>query len=160
MPTFDAVSEVSHHELDNAVQQTAQEISRRFDLKDTSASAKYDQSEITLTADDAFQIEQIEKVLQTRLVARKIDIKVLDGQDVETNVSSATKKFKIKEGISTEDGKQINKMIKASKIKAQSSIMDGKVRVTAKKIDDLRTIMDMIKEHNFNTPIQFNNFRD
>ena len=47
-------------------------------------------------------------------------------------------------------------MIKESKLKAQSSIMENKVRVTAKKIDDLRTIMAMLKEEKFDIADEIN----
>jgi uncharacterized protein YajQ (UPF0234 family) len=160
MPTFDAVSEINHHELTNAVDQTNREISRRFDLKDTSANVKSDEKSLVITANDQFGADQIEKVLQTRLVARGLDLSVLQEDKLETGLSQYEKHFKLQEGIDTPNGKRINKLIKESKIKAQSSIMDGKVRVTAKKIDDLRTIMDMLKNEKFDMPLQFDNFRD
>ncbi|MEC7030302.1 MAG: YajQ family cyclic di-GMP-binding protein [Pseudomonadota bacterium] len=160
MPSFDAVSEINHHELTNAVDQTNREISRRFDLKDTAANVKSDDKSLVITANDQFGADQIEKVLQTRLIARGLDLGVLHEDKVETGLSQYEKHFKLQEGIDTPNGKRINKLIKESKIKASSSIMDGKVRVTAKKIDDLRTIMDMLKNEKFDMPLQFNNFRD
>ena len=160
MPSFDVVSEVNQHELTNAVDQTNREIKQRFDLKDSGASVSHEKDKITIAATDQFQIEQVEKILNTRLVARKIDMGVLKDPVVESSLGSARKIFTVQEGIDTPNGKKINQLIKGAKIKAQSSIMDGKVRVTAKKIDDLRSIMDMIKEEKLDMPVQFNNFRD
>ena len=160
MPSFDVVSEVNQHELTNAVDQTNREIKQRFDLKDSGATVSHEKDKITIAATDQFQIEQVEKILNTRLVARKIDMGVLKDPVVESSLGSARKIFTVQEGIDTPNGKKINQLIKGAKIKAQSSIMDGKVRVTAKKIDDLRSIMNMIKEEKLDMPVQFNNFRD
>ncbi|MBS3745384.1 MAG: DUF520 family protein, partial [Wenzhouxiangellaceae bacterium] len=38
MPSFDAVSEVDHHEIANAVDQANREVSTRFDFKGTNSS--------------------------------------------------------------------------------------------------------------------------
>jgi len=160
MPSFDVVSEVNQHELTNAVDQTNREIKQRFDLKDSGAAVSHEKDKITIAASDQFQVEQVEKILNTRLVARKIDIGVLKDSVSETALGSARKIFTVQEGIDTPNGKKINQLIKSARIKAQSSIMDGKVRVTAKKIDDLRSIMDLIKEEKLDMPVQFNNFRD
>ena len=160
MPSFDIVSEVDQHELSNAIDQANREIKQRFDLKDSGATVSHEKDKITIEASDQFQVEQVEKILQTRLVARKIDLGALKDGDIENALGSSRKHFTVQVGIDTPNGKKINQLIKASKIKAQSSIMDSKVRVTAKKIDDLRTIMAMIKEEKLDMPVQFNNFRD
>jgi uncharacterized protein YajQ (UPF0234 family) len=53
----------------------------------------------------------------------------------------------IKNGIEKEKAKIISKLIKDSGIKVQSSIMDEKIRVTAKKIDDLQLVYQMLRTH-------------
>lgn len=160
MPSFDAVSEVDSHELSNAINQANQEIARRFDLKDTGATVELDDNKIIITADDQFHVDQVEKVLEGRLIARKIDKKSVKEDKTESNLSQTRKYLTVQEGIDTATGKKINQLIKAGKIKAQSSIMDNKVRVTAKKRDDLQQIMQMLREEKFDMPLQFNNFRD
>lgn len=160
MPSFDAVSEVDSHELSNAINQTNQEIARRFDLKDTGATVELDDNKIIITADDQFHVDQVEKVLEGRLIARKIDKKSVKEDKTESNLAQTRKYLTVQEGIDTPTGKKINQLIKASKVKAQSSIMDNKVRVTAKKRDDLQEIMQMLREEKFDMPLQFNNFRD
>lgn len=160
MPSFDVVSEVDSHELSNAINQTLQEISRRFDLKDTGADVTLEKEQILIVADDEFHVDQVQKILENRLIARKIDIRSLKEEKIETNLSQARKYLSIQQGIDTPNGKKINQLIKGSKVKAQSSIMDNKVRVTAKKRDDLQAIMQMLREEKFEMPLQFNNFRD
>ena len=51
-------------------------------------------------------------------------------------------------------------MIKDKKMKVQAAIQGEKVRVTAKKRDDLQQVMSMLKEEEIDTPLQYNNFRD
>ncbi|MDC3181143.1 YajQ family cyclic di-GMP-binding protein [Gammaproteobacteria bacterium] len=160
MPTFDIVSEINHHEMDNAINQTVQEISRRFDLKDTSAEISFKDDTIKIAADDEFQLDQVEKILHSRLIARKLEKNILDPQTIENTVSGSYRHYQLKEGISTEVGKNINQLLKGSKLKVQSSIQQDKVRVTGKKLDDLQSVIALLKEQDYGLPLQFNNFRD
>ena len=50
------------------------------------------------------------------------------------------------------------KEIKQLKIKVQAQIMDQKVRVTGKKIDDLQAVIAHLKAHGPGYPLQFVNF--
>ena len=50
------------------------------------------------------------------------------------------------------------KEIKQLKIKVQAQIMDDKIRVTGKKIDDLQAVIAHFKEHGPEYPLQFVNF--
>ena len=52
------------------------------------------------------------------------------------------------------------KAVKASKLKVQAQIQDNQVRVTGKKRDDLQRVMSALREENFASPLQFENFRD
>ena len=68
--------------------------------------------------------------------------------------------IKLKDGLDSDTAKKINKAIKESGIKAQSSIQGDKIRVTDKKRDTLQQIMAFLKEQQFGVPLQFNNFKD
>jgi uncharacterized protein YajQ (UPF0234 family) len=59
-----------------------------------------------------------------------------------------------------EDEKKIIKNIKDSGLKVQASIMDDLVRVTAKKIDDLQSIIQTSKNWNLGIPLQYENMRN
>jgi uncharacterized protein YajQ (UPF0234 family) len=52
------------------------------------------------------------------------------------------------------------KMVKEAKLKVQVAIQGDKVRVTAKKRDDLQQVMRFFKESELEVPLQFDNFRD
>jgi uncharacterized protein YajQ (UPF0234 family) len=50
-------------------------------------------------------------------------------------------------GISKENGKVINKLIKESNLKVSSQYLDEKIRVTSKKIDELQKTFQMLRNH-------------
>ena len=81
------------------------------------------------------------------------------GNAQESN-NTASVDIDLIQGISTEIGKEINALIKSKKMKVQSSIQGDSVRVTGKKRDDLQDAILLIKDQNFDIPLQFQNFRD
>jgi uncharacterized protein YajQ (UPF0234 family) len=65
----------------------------------------------------------------------------------------------LQEGIPTEKGKEIVKIIKAEKLKVQTEIQKDQLRVRAKKIDDLQAVMTMLKEKDLDIHLEFLNYR-
>ena len=61
-------------------------------------------------------------------------------------------------GIETDDAKKIVKDIKQLGLKVQSQIMDKKVRVTGKKVDELQRVIAYLKDNGPEYPLQFINF--
>jgi uncharacterized protein YajQ (UPF0234 family) len=53
----------------------------------------------------------------------------------------------IKNGIDKDKARAINKIIKESGLKVSSSIMDDKIRLTGKKIDDLQEAFATLRAH-------------
>ncbi|MGK0291433.1 MAG: hypothetical protein ACI86H_002901 [bacterium] len=160
MPSFDIVSEINLHEATNAIDQANREVSTRFDFKGTNANFEQKEKLIILTAPSDFQLQQMRDILRAKLNKRNVDIKALDIEDPHISGSTAKQNINLIQGIETELGKKIIKIIKDSKIKLQTAINDNKVRVSGKKRDDLQKAMALLKESNFDIPIQFNNFRD
>jgi uncharacterized protein YajQ (UPF0234 family) len=68
-------------------------------------------------------------------------------------------KVELQEGISKENAKKVNKMIKESKLKVQSQIQGEQIRVTGKKIDDLQSIIAFLKKENLDISLQFINMK-
>lgn len=163
MPSFDIVSELNWQEVDNAVHQASKEIAQRFDFKGAQAEITFDKTKkiITLVANNEEKIENMVSILQSKAIKRQIDIKCLDQQKIEPKGGNLQKcDIKLKEGIEKEFGKKINSFIKDLGCKVQSAIHDDKVRVTGKQRDDLQQAMQALKGHDFEMPLQFNNFRD
>lgn len=160
MPSFDAVSEVNHHELSNAVDQANREVSTRFDFKGTGSNFVLNGSQITMNTESEFQLQQMYDMLCNKLVKRGIDISCLEMADPVIQLKTATQVVTVKEGIETTDAKKMVKLIKEKKLKVQAAIQGEQLRVTGKKRDDLQQVIALLKEGEFGVPLQFKNFRD
>ncbi len=160
MPSFDTVLEPNLVEVKNAVDQTAKEIGTRFDFKGSSAAVEHKDKEITLYADSDFQISQVDDILKNKLTKRGVDVRFIDAGKIEKIGGDKVKQvLKVRNGISTEDGKKIQQIIKGSKLKLQAAIQGEEVRVTGAKRDDLQAAMALIKK-DLDLPLSFKNFRD
>jgi uncharacterized protein YajQ (UPF0234 family) len=58
-----------------------------------------------------------------------------------------------------EKAKEIVRVIKDSKIKAQASIQEKQVRVSGKNRDDLQAVIALVKSKDFGIALQFTNYR-
>jgi len=160
MPSFDIVSEVDEHELNNAVDQSNREITTRFDFKGSESTFTLKDCEIDLESETEFQLQQMMDILQKKMVKRGIDIACLDIQEAKRVGKRALQKVIAKQGVDKDVARKIVKDIKASKLKVQAAIQGEQVRVTGKKRDDLQQIMALMKGSDTELPLQFTNFRD
>lgn len=162
MPTFDIVSEVDKAEVKNAVDQTNKEVGTRFDFKGT--DARIEQAELVLTvfAENEFQLDQVQDILNAKLAKRGVDIKCLEISDKIEKISGNKVKraCTIKVGVEIELAKKIVKLIKDSKMKVQASIQGDTVRISGKNRDDLQEAIAFSKKSITDFPLQFQNFRD
>jgi cyclic-di-GMP-binding protein len=158
---FDVVSEINHAEMHNAVVQAQHEIAVRYDFKGTKASIEFNKNDKTLTllADHKGQLETVIQVLKEKMAKRKVPVNALiRGKLEEASHDSVRETLSLHSGIDTDDARKIVKDIKQLKIKVQAQIMDDKVRVTGKKLDDLQAVIAHLKEHGPEYPLQFVNF--
>ena len=68
-------------------------------------------------------------------------------------------KIDIQQGIPIEKAREIVKLIKNSKKKAQASIQGDIVRVSSKDRDTLQALIAMVKHQDFGIDLQFTNYR-
>ncbi len=160
MPSFDIVSEVDMHEINNALDQAVRELGTRFDLKGVDASIELNEETITISAPEEFQITQIEGILRDKLTSRKVDTRSLEAGQVEGAGKVKRKAYTLRQGIDRDTAKTITKMTKDSKLKVQAQINGDKLRVQGKKRDELQQLMAMLRDADLDTPLQFDNFRD
>jgi hypothetical protein len=160
MPSFDIVSEVNLHEVTNAVDQATREVSQRFDFKGTNAKFELKDTVVTLSAQADFQLKQMLEILRLKLSKRGIDVACLKIDEPVTTGQTAKQVVTLRQGVDTELGKKIQRLIKDSKLKVQAALQDQQVRVTGKSRDDLQTAIAMVKKGGFDLPLQFTNFRD
>ncbi len=160
MPSFDVVSELDHHEVENAVDQASRELENRFDFRGTGAKFSREGSEVTLEAPADFQLQQMLDILKLKLAKRGVDLVCLEVKDPEVNLARAKQKVLLREGIDAESAKKLQRAIKDSKIKVQAAIQGDKLRVTGKNRDDLQATMALLRTLKVEAALQFNNFRD
>jgi hypothetical protein len=161
MPSFDVVSKVSWHEVDNALNQANKELAQRFDFKGSNTSIELKEEAFNVESADDFQVKQAVEVLHGKLAKRKVPLDSLEAGDVEpAGGGRSRQQIKVKSGIEEKTAKSIVKSIKTSKLKVQAAIQGDSVRVTGKKRDDLQNVIAMLKDESYGQPLQFENFRD
>jgi uncharacterized protein YajQ (UPF0234 family) len=160
MPSFDIVSELNLHEVANALDQANREVSTRFDFKGVNATLELKDEVVTLTAQADFQLKQMMDILRLKLSKRGIDLACMKIDEPIVAGQTAKQSVTLRQGIETELGKKIQRLIKDSKLKVQAAIQDKQVRVTGKSRDDLQTAMALVRGAKFDMPLQFSNFRD
>ena len=162
MASFDIVSSFDMQELDNAVNMVKRDILNRYDFKGTNSQISLNKQDknIKIVTSSTMKREAIVDMLQNRSISRKVSIKIFDFKEEEKASGMTVRQFvHLKEGISKENAKVINTLIKTFKLKVQSQIQGEQIRVAAKKIDDLQHIIGKLKEENLSIPLQYINFK-
>ncbi|QKI88391.1 YajQ family cyclic di-GMP-binding protein [Thiomicrorhabdus xiamenensis] len=161
MPSFDIVSELDKHELQNAVDQANKEVTTRYDFKGTESEFILNGTTVTMSTESDFQLKQMLDILIQKANRRNIDVKCMEEKAPTIQLKSAKQDIVMREGLDTAIAKKIVKAIKDSKIKVQAAIQGESVRVTGKKRDDLQAVMQLLRGmEEIEMPLQFNNFRD
>lgn len=161
--SFDVVSEFDKQELVNAVDQVKRDVSSRFDLKDSNSEIELEADKaITITTSDEMKLKNIYDILQSKLVKRNLNIRILDPQPMENALGGRVRRvYNLKKGLTQELAKKIVADIKDSKIKVQASIQGDQIRVSGKDKDNLQEVIRMLRsnEEKYDYPLQFTNYR-
>jgi uncharacterized protein YajQ (UPF0234 family) len=158
--SFDIVSEVDAHEVRNAFDQANRELLTRFDFKGTDTSITMDQDLLEVRSSTENRLKAAVDVLKEKLVRRSVSLKALsEGPILPAARGSVRMAIHVTRGISDDKARELTKFIKASGAKVQAQIMGEQVRVSSKKKDDLQEIIKAVKDHDFDIPIQFTNYR-
>ncbi len=161
MPTFDIVSKVDWHEVDNALNQASKELSQRYDFKGSDTSIELKEEAFLLESADEFKVKAALEVLEGKLAKRKVPLGALEAGEVEPAHGGRSRQtVKVRAGIDQDTARAIVKAIKVTKVKVQAAISGDIVRVSGKKRDDLQDIMQQVREKDFGLPLQFENMRD
>jgi len=159
--SFDIVSKVDVQEVRNAIDQALKEIRQRFDLKDSHSEINLEGSEtIQLASAGEYKLEAVREILGQKLVKRGVSLKNLTYGKVEPAAGqSVRQKITLQQGIPSERAKEIVKLIKDSKKKAQASIQGDTVRVTSKDRDELQSIIALLRGKDLGVELTFTNYR-
>jgi uncharacterized protein YajQ (UPF0234 family) len=160
--SFDVVSEVDAQEVDNAVNQAKKEVEQRYDFKGSHTSIELNQKEktVTLTTSDEMKLRALTEILNAKMIKRGVSLKALEyGAPQHAAGDTLRSVVKIKHGLSSEQAKEITKLVKDTKMKVQAQIQGDAVRITGKSKDDLQIAIQTIKGKDFEFPLQFTNYR-
>ena len=161
--SFDVTSTVDLQEVDNAINQARKEVGQRYDFKGSPAAIEFNKTESTMTliAEDAFKMDQLWDVLQTRLIRRSVPVKNLKLGDIETAGNSTVRRvITLQQGIPSDAARDIIKYLKDQKLKkVQANIQGDQLRISSPSKDELQDVMRLLKDHDFGIALQFGNYR-
>jgi hypothetical protein len=159
--SFDIVSKVDIQEVRNAIDQAMKEIRQRFDLKDTHSDVSLEgQDAIQLASSNEYKLEAVKDILAQKLVKRGVSLKNLTYGKIEpSSGQSVRQKISLQQGIPVEKAKEIVRLVKDSKKKAQASIQGDTVRISSKDRDELQAIIAMLRAKELGLELQFTNYR-
>lgn len=160
--SFDIVSEIDKAEMNNVFMQSEKEIQGRYDFKGTSAAIDWldDKKGLKITGDNDWQVDAVLDIVRKKLVGRGQSSKVLDlsKEKVVSNLKT-TWEIPFKQGLDQPTAKQIAADIRANAPKAKPQIQGDLVRVTSASKDELQKVINLLRESDYDTPLQFVNYR-
>ena len=159
--SFDVVSKVDRHEVDNALNQTGKELSQRFDFRGTNATIAWAGEEgVSLQADTEERVSAALEVFKEKLIKRNISLKVLDADEPQSSGKVYKIGATIKQGIESDVAKKIAKLIRDEGPKGvQAQIQGYQLLVSGKKRDDLQAVQQLVKSQDLDFAVQFTNYR-
>ncbi len=157
---FDVVSRVDMQEVRNAVDQALREVAGRFDFKNSVADIELDKEGLKLNSDDEFKLKALVEILQGKMTRRGISLLALDYGKVEPAAKGTVRQtISLKQGVDSDTGRKIAKLIRESGLKVQAQVQGEQVRVTGKDKDVLQAAIQKLKAAEFGIALQFVNYR-
>jgi hypothetical protein len=161
--SFDIVSEYDKAEMNNVFDQAKREMDSRYDFKGTPAEIDWlnpEKTGLKVTGSGDWQIDAILDIVRKKLASRNQSQKTLDtSKEVVTSNLKTTKEVPFKQGLDQEKAKKITALIRDNYPKVKSQIQGDTVRVTSSVKDDLQNVMQLLRQQDFDFPINFTNYR-
>lgn len=161
--SFDIVSDYDIARVTNAVEQTQREITNRYDFKGTKAALEFtdgNKEGVTITGDNRFHLESIIEILRKKLAGAEVSQKILDVSKDPVEGSMQIKwDLSFIKGLDQEKAKKVTKLIRDSYPKVKPQIQGEEIRVSSAKRDELQAVMALLKNAEFDFPLEFTNYR-
>jgi uncharacterized protein YajQ (UPF0234 family) len=158
--SFDVVSDFDQQELVNALDQVRREVATRYDFKGSKVSLELGKTEITLHADDEFRAGSVKDLLLTKAVRRGLSLKVFDFGKLEPAAGGTVRqRIGLQRGLSSEQAKEISKMVRDRFPKVKPTIQGDAVRVIGKSKDELQAVITQLRGLDYAVALQFINYR-
>lgn len=158
--SFDVVSDFDQQELVNALDQVRREVATRYDFKGSKVSLELGKTEITLHADDEFRAGSVKDLLLTKAVRRGLSLKVFDFGKLEPAAGGTVRqRIGLQRGLSSEQAKEISKIVRDRFPKVKPTIQGDAVRVIGKSKDELQAVITHLRGLDYAVALQFINYR-
>ena len=159
--SFDIVSKLDRQEVDNALNQASKEIGTRFDFRGVGASISWSgEQAVDIRANSEERALAVLDVFKDKLVRRGVSLKTLDADEPKLSGKEYRLAVALNEGITQDNAKKISKIIRDEGPKGVRAQVQGEeLRVSAKKKDDLQTVISLLKGKDFDFAVQFVNYR-
>ena len=160
--SFDIVSEYDKAEVTNAFMAAQREITNRYDFKNTPAAVEWlgDKDGFRVIGAGEWQIDSLIDILRKQVINRGQSPKILDLTKpiTETNMK-ASKDVPLVKGLDQDKAKQITKLLKETHPKAKCQIQGDAVRINSSSKDELQSVMQTVRSHDFDFALNFTNYR-
>ena len=160
--SFDIVSTIDLQEVRNAVLMTLKEVGQRFDFKGVLATVEFDEPKhlLKLQTQDPMKLRNLLDMLYGKLAKRGVPLKAVTPGEVQARAGdTVSQDLTLQQGIPQEKAKEIVKTIKDTKLKVQAQIQHDQVRVVSRSIDDLQTVIGLVRGRDFGIAMQCINNR-
>jgi len=160
---FDISAKLDMMEMKNAIEQAKKEIATRFDFKGIMVDIELNEKAKTLSLSSSSdsKIDALKDIVVSKMIKRGLSPKSLDEVKTE-GISGGNVKviYRIVDSIEKDEAKKIVKAIKDAKLKVTPSIQGDEVRVSGKKIDDLQSVIALVRKmEELKAPLTFGNFK-
>ena len=160
--SFDIVSDFDKAEMNNVFAGTEREIGTRYDFKGTPAGIEWldDKKGFKITGAGEWQCDAVLDIVRKKIATREQSSKVLDltKTPIESNLKT-TWEIPFKQGLSQDDAKKITKQLREEAPKVKTQIQGDMVRVTSGSKNDLQDVITLLRNTDYEFPLQFINYR-
>jgi uncharacterized protein YajQ (UPF0234 family) len=158
--SFDIVNKPDHQEIDNAVNQTAREITKRFDFKNVDAGIRWSGEAIEIQANSDLRANAVLDLFKERLVRREVSLKNIEATDPAPSGKICKIVVTVVAGISQENAKKLSKLIRDTGPKGVKALVQGdELRISSKSRDDLQAVQSLVRAEDLDFAVQFVNYR-
>ncbi len=158
--SFDVVARADINEVRNAVNMAQKEIVTRYDFKKSVSSVALEGEALVLLSDNEGKLRQVVDVLEDKLVRRKVSLKALQYGRVEEALGGTVRqRVEIAQGIPDEKAKAMSKALRQRFKKMKVQIQGDTLRISSASKDELQAAMAMLREGDWDLPLEFTNYR-
>ena len=127
MPSFDVVSKFDIQEVENSVNMVNRDINNRYDFRGSNTKLMLNKKEnnIKVESDSEMRLDIVRDMLEKRAIKRSVSLKTFKFNNIEKASGMLVRqKVDLQEGISKENAKKVNKLIKTSKLRAEEHSLE------------------------------------